>query len=82
MLSELLNEVNLLLGRLSSLDELTQAEEEETAAGGGSRGVAVTLRPSDRFCLREVCFDAVVVCLHICPTTAVYQATQLLGSLA
>lgn len=53
MLAEELNEVSLLLGRLSSLDQLEQAavEEEEEGAAGGGPGVA--LAPSDRFRLRE-----------------------------
>ncbi|KAK8381467.1 hypothetical protein O3P69_018502 [Scylla paramamosain] len=56
VLSELLNEVSLLMGRLSSMDQLTQTEEEEEeeeASADGSGGAAVTLGPSDRFRLRE-----------------------------
>ncbi|MPC07523.1 Origin recognition complex subunit 3 [Portunus trituberculatus] len=58
VLSEMLNEVSLLVGRLSSLDQ-AQEEEEASADGGGG---AVTLGPSDRFRLREVWFDNEALC--------------------
>lgn len=60
-LSELLNEVSLLLGRLSSLDQLNQAQEQEEPAAAGA--TAVALGPSDRFRLREVCFGVWISCL-------------------
>lgn len=67
VLSELLNEVSLLVGRLASLDQLSQAEEDEekeVSADGG-----VTLGPSDRFRLREVCFGNVTfVLISFCCT--------------
>ncbi|KAG0725663.1 Origin recognition complex subunit 3 [Chionoecetes opilio] len=55
ILCELLTEVILLSGRLSGLGQTTEAEDEKEAGGGGA---AVTLKPSDRFHLREKLLDS------------------------
>ena len=58
VLLEMLNGLNLLVGRLTNLDQAEKEEEAAATNGGGG----VTLGPSDRFRLREVCYDNVTLC--------------------